>query len=90
MTFSMRFPPPALTDVESAQPFYETIQKHLRIYCTDSLLSDIESLPFDGGMHLKTGKYHRLLSKRLPFSIDYKVKKNHRGDRDPFHQTKYK
>ena len=73
MTFSLRFLPSALVDLENAHRFYETIQTGLGNYCTDSLLTDIESLQFYGGIHPKTGQHHRLLSKRFPFAIYYKV-----------------
>ena len=43
-------------------------------YFLTNLYSDIESLRLHAGIHLKIYKsYHRLLSRRFPFAIFYKV-----------------
>ena len=43
----------------------------------DSLISDIESLQIYAGIHPKYfSEYHRMLSKRFPFAIYYKVDNN--------------
>jgi hypothetical protein len=42
----------------------------------DSLFSDIDSLILNAGVHpVYFGGYHRMLSKRFPFAIYYKVAK---------------
>ena len=58
--------------------FYNKIKSDLGAYFLDSLFSDIDSLEFYGGIHLiYLGKYHKLLSRRFPFTIYYKVKDNY-------------
>ena len=57
--------------------FYETQEKGLGIYFLDSLYADIESLKLFAGIHgLHLRKYHRLLSKRFPFAVYYRIKNN--------------
>ena len=53
--------------------FYETQEAGLGDYFIDSLFSDIDSLHLYAGIHLVHFGYHRLLSKRFPFAIYYKV-----------------
>jgi plasmid stabilization system protein ParE len=54
--------------------FYESQQAGLGSYFLVNLYGDIESLGLHGGMHLKAYKeYHRLLSRRFPFAVFYKV-----------------
>lgn len=38
-----------------------------------SLFSDIDSLVLYGGIHAKVYGYHRMLSKRFPYAIYYKL-----------------
>ncbi len=54
--------------------FYEKQTKGLGIYFLDTLFSDIDSLKIYAGMHpIHFEKYHRLLSKRFPFAIYYRI-----------------
>jgi hypothetical protein len=54
--------------------FYERQKKGLGSYFLDSLFSDVDSLIVYAGIHpLFHGKYHRMLSKRFPFAIYYRV-----------------
>ena len=54
--------------------FYEKQAEGLGAYFIDTLLSDIDSLEIYAGIHPKYfEKYHRLLSKRFPFAIYYRV-----------------
>jgi hypothetical protein len=50
--------------------FYEMQYVGLGDYFLDSLFSDIDSLHLYAGVH---SGYHRLLSKRFPFGVYYKV-----------------
>ena len=61
-------------DIAIAISFYEAQNQGLGKYFLDSILSDIESLYIHAGIHIIISKYHRLLAKRFPFSIYYKVK----------------
>jgi len=56
--------------------FYESLSKGLGDYFLDSLFSDIESLYLYAGIHASHFRYHRLLSKRFPFAIYYRVLKD--------------
>ena len=54
--------------------FYEKQAEGLGTYFLDSLFSDIDSLIINAGIHpLHFGKYHRMLSKRFPFVVYYRV-----------------
>ena len=54
--------------------FYEMQAEGVGAYFLDSLYSDIDSLIISAGMHpVHFGKYHRLLSKRFPFAVYYRV-----------------
>jgi hypothetical protein len=56
--------------------FYESLSKGLGDYFLDSLFSDIESLYLYAGIHASHFGYHRLLSKRFPFAIYYRILKD--------------
>ena len=60
-------------DILHAMHFYEHQSNGLGSYYLDSIMSDIESLYIYAGIHMKIWGYHRLLSKRFPYSIYYKV-----------------
>lgn len=60
-------------DLEQGYLFYEQQQLGLGTYFLDALFSDIDSLCFYGGIHLKLCGYHRLLSKHFPFAVYYSV-----------------
>ena len=56
--------------------FYEEQQLYLGRYFYSSIFSDIESLYLYAGIHIMIKGYHRLLSKKFPFAIYYKIKEN--------------
>lgn len=64
----------AVADLENGRTFYEERQSGLGEYFWDTLLSDLESLIIYGGVHVKEMGFHRMLSKRFPYSIYYEVK----------------
>lgn len=54
--------------------FYEKQTEGLGTYFLDTLFSDIDSLKIYAGIHsMHFEKYHRLLSKRFPFAVYYRV-----------------
>ena len=53
--------------------FYEEQNPGLGDYFLDSLFSDIDSLHLYAGIHSVHFGYHRMLSRRFPFAIYYKV-----------------
>ena len=64
----------ASRDLLEGYQFYEKQAAGIGAYFLDSLYSDIDSLTISAGIHsVHFGKYHRLLSKRFPFAIYYRV-----------------
>jgi len=63
----------ALDDLTDARLFYEKQGEGLGEYFFDSLFSDIDSLTLYGGVHPRFFGYHRMLSKRFPYAIYYKL-----------------
>lgn len=63
----------AESDLEAGYRFYESQADGLGTYFLDTLYSDIDSLAYFAGMHRIVLGYHRLLSKRFPFAIYYRV-----------------
>ncbi len=67
----------AKRDLEEGFHFYEYQKKGLGHYFIETLMSDIESLAIFAGIHsVHFSRYHRLLSKRFPFSIYYLIEDN--------------
>ena len=65
--------PSALDDLNRGRRFYARQGKSVGDYFLDSLFSDIDSLELYVGVHLKVFDFHRLLSKRFPYAVYYKV-----------------
>lgn len=65
--------PSALDDLDRGRRFYARQGKSVGDYFLDSLFSDIDSLELYAGVHLKAFDFHRLLSKRFPYAVYYKV-----------------
>ncbi|MFN2106646.1 MAG: type II toxin-antitoxin system RelE/ParE family toxin [Candidatus Promineifilaceae bacterium] len=64
----------ALQDLREGFEFYEKQAEGIGAYFLDSLFSDIDSLILNAGVHpVYFGGFHRILSKRFPFAIYYKV-----------------
>ncbi len=66
----------AEADLENGYHFYERQSPGLGSYFLDSLYSDVDSLMYFEGIHLKVFGYHRLLSKRFPFAVYYRIAEN--------------
>ncbi len=64
-------------DLLNGFKFYERQSKGLGDYFLNSLFSDIESLYLYAGIHALHFGYHRLLCKRFPFAIYYRLQKGH-------------
>ena len=66
--------PIALQDLEEGYGFYEQQASGLGSYFLDSLYSDIDSLQISAGFHsVHFQRFYRLLARRFPFAIYYKV-----------------
>jgi plasmid stabilization system protein ParE len=63
----------ATADLADGYRFYEKQADGLGEYFLDSLWSDINSLRLFGGVHAIHNGYHRLLSKRFPYAVYYRV-----------------
>jgi hypothetical protein len=64
-------------DLLGGYRFYEQQKKGVGNYFLDSLNSDIESLKIYAGIHsIHFGRYYRLLSKRFPFAVYYRIEEN--------------
>ena len=61
-------------DIVIGISFYESQKNGLGKYFLNSILADIESLHIYAGIHVVIAGYYRLLAKRFPFSIYYKIK----------------
>jgi len=62
-------------DLEQGFRFYELQAGGLGSYFLDSLCADIDSLSYFGGIHPVVFGCHRLLSKRFPFAVYYRILK---------------
>jgi hypothetical protein len=61
-------------DLKESYWFYEKQQKGIGSYFLEAISADIESLRLYAGIHpVFFGKYHRLLAKRFPFAIYYRI-----------------
>jgi hypothetical protein len=63
----------ARDDLVAGLHFYEKQAPGLGSYFLDSLFSDIDSLILYGGIHRIVFGFHRVLSKRFPFAVYYRV-----------------
>ena len=63
----------AIEDLYNGRIFYERQGEGLGEYFFNSLFSDIDSLVLYAGIHIKVFGFHRMLSKRFPYAIYYKV-----------------
>lgn len=64
----------ASQDLKDGYRFYEKQEKNIGHYFLDSLYSDIDSLIIYGGIHpIVFEVYHRMLSKRFPFAVYYRI-----------------
>jgi hypothetical protein len=63
----------AQRDLVEGYRFYEGQEERLGDYFLDSLFSDIDSLQWYAGIHPVYFGYNRLLSKRFPFAVYYRV-----------------
>lgn len=63
----------ALRDLANGRRFYDRQAEGLGDYFFDTLFSEIDSLAFYGGIHGKIQGFHRLLSKKFPCAVYYKI-----------------
>jgi hypothetical protein len=63
----------ALNDLAKGRKFYDKQAEGVGGYFFDSLFSDIDSLALYGGIHPKVFGFHRLLARRFPYAVYYKL-----------------
>jgi plasmid stabilization system protein ParE len=63
----------AMDDLYEGRLFYEKQGEGLGEYFFNSLFSDIDSLTLYGGIHPKVFGYHRMLARRFPYAIYYRL-----------------
>jgi hypothetical protein len=74
MRVKIRILDAAAQDLIDGFRFYEMQEAGLGQYFLDSLFADVDSLLIYAGIHpFCFGVYHRLLAKRFPFAIYYKI-----------------
>ncbi len=66
----------AIGDLVDGYRFYERQSTGLGEYFLDSLWSDIQSLRLYGGVHTVYQGYYRLLAKRFPYAVYYRIDQN--------------
>lgn len=65
--------PSALADLDRGRVFYARQNESIGDYFLDSLFADIDSLEIYAGIHMTVFDFHRLLAKRFPFAVYYKI-----------------
>jgi len=63
----------AMDDLAIGRNFYDRQEEGVGDYFFDSLFSEIDSLAIYGGIHSIYFGFHRLLAKRFPYAIYYKI-----------------
>ena len=69
----IRILPSAIADLDQGRRFYEAQAAGVGRYFLDTLISDIDSLAIYAGIHMQVFGYHRLLSKRFPYAVYYRL-----------------
>jgi plasmid stabilization system protein ParE len=65
--------PSAIDDLHAARLFYEKQAAGVGDYFFDSLFSDIDSLVLYAGIHRKVYGFYRMLSRRFPYAVYYRM-----------------
>ncbi len=60
-------------DLKTGKRFYERGGEEVGEYFAECLVGDIESLLIHAGIHLKKHGYYRMLSRKFPYAIYYKI-----------------
>jgi hypothetical protein len=70
---NVRILTPAIQDLVRSAEFYEKEEKGLGEFFLDNLFREVNSLEFYAGIHSLHFGFHRLLSKRFPYAIYYRM-----------------
>lgn len=63
----------ALDDLQRGYEFYERRESSFGQYFEDSIFLDIATLERYAGIHRKTYGYYRMLARRFPYAIYYRL-----------------
>lgn len=63
----------ALDDIATGRQFYDARAPGIGDYFFDSVFSDIDSLILYAGIHRVEFGFHRLLTRRFPFAVYYRI-----------------
>lgn len=63
----------ALGDLAAGRRFYDRQEKGVGDYFYDSVFAEIDSLVLYAGIHPIRFGFHRLLAKRFPYAVYYRV-----------------
>ena len=69
----VRILPSALEDLAAGRKFYDHQRLGVGEYFFDSMFSEIDSLVLHGGIHRIQFGFHRLLARRFPYALYYRV-----------------
>jgi hypothetical protein len=64
---------PAIEDVATGRTFYDAQASGVGTYFFDSIFAEIDSLVLYGGIHRIQFGFHRLLARRFPYAIYYRI-----------------
>jgi len=64
---------PAFQDLAAGRRFYDRQEPGVGAYFFDSLFAEIDSLVLYAGIHPVRFGFHRLLAKRFPYAIYYRL-----------------
>ena len=63
----------AIDDLDRGRQFYERQGDGWGAYFLNSLFAEIDSLVLYAGIHRKVFGYHRLIARRFPYGVYYRV-----------------
>lgn len=63
----------AYRDLDRGRQFYARQSHSVSVHFLDSLFTDIDSLHRYAGIHAQIGSYRRLLARRFPYAIYYRL-----------------
>jgi plasmid stabilization system protein ParE len=66
----------ALEDLDRGRVFYGRQGEGLGAYFLDSLFAEIDSLVLYAGIHRKVFGFHRLIARRLPYGVYYRMQED--------------
>ena|SRR6185369_10649061 len=63
----------ALLDLADGRRFYERQGAGLGDYFFETVFAEIDTLAVHGGVHRQMRGYHRLLTRKFPYAVYYKI-----------------